>query len=697
MITTPALRAWPAAVLLAVACFVLLFAAPGAVSEQASSNARPAQAGYLDAGDEHTCAVLADRSLRCWGKGLAGRLGHGNEQNVLSASAAGPVNLGPGRSARVVVAGDYHTCAILDDGSVRCWGFGANGRLGYANTANVLSPAAAPAVDLGPGRTATAITTGASHTCAILDDGSVRCWGNGVSGRLGYGNQSTIGDNETPAAAGPVDIGAGRRAIAISAGDFHTCVIRDDASLLCWGFGSGGQLGRGGTADIGDDETPGAAGPVALGGHGVRAVSGGKGHTCVIRDDGSVRCWGFGADGRLGYGSETSITTASSAPPIALGAGRTATAISAGEAHTCAVLDNGAVRCWGFGGNGRLGYDSTASVGDDTGETPGGAGPVSFGPGRTARAITVGFSHTCALLDDGTLRCWGFGGSGRLGYGDEASIGGDPMRSVASAGPVPVGAQVAPVVADLSLTASPSTAQLAVGATVTVTVGVSNAGPDPTSGVAVSLPAPAGLSYRSGVASQGAFDGGSGAWQIGTLALGGRASLQVTVAASAVGSHVLAAEVSASGVLDPSSTPGNGSLEDDRALVTVAVPPPSGGDAGTPQAVRLLPRSLALSVTRAPSKGRVRTLTVSGRLVLPPTKPALRCTGRVRVRALAGKRVVASKTVALRARRGVCRYTALLRPKKLRSARALSVTATFLGTNLMRPRSARAVKVRVIR
>ena len=550
MITTPAPRAWQGVLLAAVACFVLLIAAPGAVSEQASSGARPAQAGYLDAGDEHSCAILADRSVRCWGKGLAGRLGYGNEQNVLSAAVAPPVNLGPSRTARAVAAGDYHTCAILDDGSVRCWGFGANGRLGYASTVNVLSPSSAPAVDLGPGRTATAITVGASHTCVVLDNGSVRCWGNGVSGRLGYGNQLTVGDNETPAAAGAVDIGAGRRAIAISAGDFHTCVIRDDGTLLCWGFGSGGQLGRGTTTDVGDDETPAAAGPLNLGGHAARAVSGGKGHTCAILDDGTARCWGFGADGRLGYGSEASITSAAAAPAVNLGPGRTAVAITAGEAHSCAVLDNGGVRCWGFGGNGRLGYDATASIGDSPGETAASAGPIAFGAGRTARGITVGFSHSCALLDDGTLRCWGFGGSGRLGYGSEDSIGDDPARSVAAAGPVPIGAQVAPVLADLSLSVSPATVQLALGATATVTVRVANAGPDATTGVAVSLPAPAGLSYRSAVVSQGAFDGRGGAWQVGTLGPGAAASLQVTVVATAAGSHTLAAEVSASGVFD---------------------------------------------------------------------------------------------------------------------------------------------------
>jgi alpha-tubulin suppressor-like RCC1 family protein len=112
-----------------------------AAAEQASSGVRVDQGGYLDVGDEHTCAVLADRTVRCWGRGLAGRLGYGDEQNVLSAAAAAPVNVGAGRWVRAVTAGDFHTCAILDDGSVRCWGFGANGRLGYGDSADVRSTA----------------------------------------------------------------------------------------------------------------------------------------------------------------------------------------------------------------------------------------------------------------------------------------------------------------------------------------------------------------------------------------------------------------------------------------------------------------------------------------------------------------------------------------------------------------------------
>jgi uncharacterized repeat protein (TIGR01451 family) len=670
---------------------LLLLAAPMASAEQASSDLRRAQSGYLDAGDEHTCAILADRSTRCWGRGLAGRLGYGSEDNVLSGGGGGPVDVGAGRTARAIVAGDFHTCAILDDGSARCWGFGANGRLGYGNSANVLSPATAPAIDLGAGRTATAITAGASHTCVILDTGAVRCWGNGVSGRLGYGDQRSIGDDETPAAVGTVDIGAGRTAVAISAGDFHTCVIRDDAQLVCWGFGSGGQLGYGGTSDIGDDETPGAAGPVNLGPRRVRAVSGGKGHTCAVLDDGSARCWGFGADGRLGYGGTASITSAVAATSINLGNGRTAVAIAAGEAHSCAILDTGAVRCWGFGGNGRLGTGATDSIGNDPGETPASVAPVDLGPGRMGRALTVGFSHTCALLDDATVRCWGFGGSGRLGYGDEDSVGDSPARSVLLAGPVPLGGAVAPTGADLSLGLSASAGSIPVGGAVSLTVSLVNRGPDATDGVTVGMPAPAGLVYRAATASQGAFAGPTGLWSVGALPPGGSAALTVSVTADSPGTRTVTAEVVSSAVLDPTSTPGNGAPEDDRAAVTLVVP----AIAAPAPTIRRLPRKLGVKVVRVPKRGLAKRLVVTGALALPAGTPRLRCAGKVRVRALVGKRAVASSTVALRARRGTCVYARTLRPTKTGSAKVVRVSATFLGTALMRPRASKAVRVRI--
>ena len=184
------------------------------------------------------------------------------------------VDLGPGRTAKAITAGGSHTCAILDDNSVRCWGYAYWGELGYGNPEpdpstpdvepNPLdigdneTPGSVGPVDLGPGRTAKAITAGNLHTCAILDDDTVRCWGRGGDGQLGYGNPNNVGDRGTPAAVGPVDLGPGRKARAIAAGVDQTCAVLDDGSVRCWGLGSDGRLGTGATDRIGDDETPGS-------------------------------------------------------------------------------------------------------------------------------------------------------------------------------------------------------------------------------------------------------------------------------------------------------------------------------------------------------------------------------------------------------------------------------------------------------
>ena len=178
---------------------------------------------------------------------IAGGLG------VLKGTAIAEQPAAPLGTARVAAsridAGDLHTCAVLEDASVRCWGNGAVGQLGYGNTDTIgddETPARDPSTS-APGAPPPRSAAGGDHTCAALDDGSVRCWGFGFGGQLGYGNTDTIGDDETPGSAGPVDLGAGRTATAITAGADHTCAILDDASVRCWGSGLGGQLGYGNT------------------------------------------------------------------------------------------------------------------------------------------------------------------------------------------------------------------------------------------------------------------------------------------------------------------------------------------------------------------------------------------------------------------------------------------------------------------
>ncbi|HVL94538.1 MAG TPA: hypothetical protein VM266_01620 [Solirubrobacteraceae bacterium] len=317
------------AITVAAAAATALVAVAPADGEQIASDVRRLEARFLGAGILHTCAILETGRVRCWGAGAGGRLGYGNSDTIgddEAPAAVRPVDLGPGRTATAITVGAFHACAALDTGQVRCWGESPVGQLGYGNTERIgddETPAAAGPVDLGPGRTATAITAGRAHTCAILDTGDVHCWGSGGSGQLGYGNTETIGDDETPASAGPVDLGTGRTATAISAGNEHTCAILDTGDVRCWGLGYSGRLGYGNTTSVGIMDSPAAAGPVDLGpGRTATAITAAFEHTCAILDTGRVRCWGGGGAGCLGYGNTDDIgddETPAAVEPLDLG------------------------------------------------------------------------------------------------------------------------------------------------------------------------------------------------------------------------------------------------------------------------------------------------------------------------------------------------------------------------------------------
>ena len=160
---------------------------------------------------------------------------------------------GSGRGAAAVIsAGGFHTCAVLENGTVRCWGGNDAGQLGYGDTdvrgdgADEMGDNLAP-VDLGTGRTAIAIVGGGFHTSAVLDTGAVKCWGDNNSGQLGYGDFNDRGDgaDEMGDNLAPIGLGTGRTAIAIAAGDIHTCALLDDDTVKCWGANAPGQLGQG--------------------------------------------------------------------------------------------------------------------------------------------------------------------------------------------------------------------------------------------------------------------------------------------------------------------------------------------------------------------------------------------------------------------------------------------------------------------
>jgi alpha-tubulin suppressor-like RCC1 family protein len=363
----------------------------------------------LAVGAFHGCVVLDSGEISCWGGGLNGQLGNGETSN--QASPVLTKTLGPSVSS--ISAGGDHSCALLGNGSVACWGRGAEGQLGDGNTTNQIAPVFVSS--FGSGRSAVAISAGLYHTCALLDNGSVSCWGTGWQGALGNGDS---GQQNTPILTS--SFGAGRTAVALSAGHGYTCAVLDNGSVACWGDNTYGQLG--------DGTTQGRFTPVltdSLGaGRTAIDVTTKESHTCALLDNGSISCWGRGISGVLGNGSSVNQNT----PTLvsSLGVGRTAVAVSAGAMHTCAILDNGEVSCWGYGNGGRLG----------NGVRPDKYTPTltsTLGSGRTAVAISLGFDHTCAVLDDGSASCWGVGSDGQLGNGGTSDqFNPTPASSVAS-------------------------------------------------------------------------------------------------------------------------------------------------------------------------------------------------------------------------------------------------------------------------
>ncbi|MFW6086783.1 MAG: hypothetical protein ACODAG_06225 [Myxococcota bacterium] len=355
-------------------------------------------------------------------------------------------------AVKPLAAGGFHSCAVIDTGDVRCWGNNTSGELGYGHTDSVGDEEtpymADDLVELG-GRVAQ-LTAGNAHTCALLESGEVYCWGGNSDGRLGYGHTQNIGDNESVASAGAVDVGGS--VVQISAGSQHTCALLNEGNVRCWGDGEWGALGYGNTDNVGDDKTPAEAGDVDVGGRVIQVAAGGT-HTCALLESGGVKCWGFNVRGQLGY-PELSDDIGADLPPSdaeEVDVGGTVVEIATGHSftnwsHTCARMASGSVRCWGYNASGQLGYGHDDDIGDD--ETPADAGDVPLG--GTALRLGLGHGHTCAVLEGGALRCWGSGQHGKLGYGSVENVGIEDTP--ADAGDVDVGGSVRWVTAGSSHT-----------------------------------------------------------------------------------------------------------------------------------------------------------------------------------------------------------------------------------------------------
>ncbi|HVR21283.1 MAG TPA: hypothetical protein VMS65_16330 [Polyangiaceae bacterium] len=350
-----------------------------------------------------------------------------------------------------VAAGLRHTCAIRANGNVVCWGDNTWGQLGAAfdrtHVGDDERVDLVPQLELDFGHDVVALTAGVGHTCALFDDGTVRCWGLGDDLLFVVSPEALLGttaityervgavDFVHPLNTGNVKLRDSAVQISAATGGGHTCAVLASGQVSCWGFNADGQCGDGTQTERG---VQGEFLPVLdLGGERALEVKAAPGHTCVLLEGGAVTCFGEGNFGRLGYASNADrlaplVPPEQTAAHVAIGG--PARHIATGLGHTCALLDGGKVRCWGYNNDGQLGYGHNLNIGDD--ETPEAAamvegpagrpllgGDVPIGGDVLALSQVVDSRAMCALLDGGTVRCWGQNNRGQLGYGHTDALG----------------------------------------------------------------------------------------------------------------------------------------------------------------------------------------------------------------------------------------------------------------------------------
>jgi len=357
----------------------------------------------IAAGGWHTCAVRDDGAVVCWGKNASGELGRG--ASFSSAARVEVVGLSSGVVS--VVTGNEFACALTDAGGVQCWGNNDDGQLGNGTKDNRDTPVKVKGLQSGVAAIGTA-TSGGDHACAVTTSGAAKCWGDNGSGALGNGDFYT--DESTPVQVKGLTSGV----VAIATGMSHTCALTAAGAMKCWGANSFGQLGNGpwdgSTAYLTPTQVKGLT-------SGVVAIATGSMHTCALTKVGAVQCWGENDDGELGTGD----TNERSVPTQVRGLTSGVVAIAAGRDHTCALTRAGALKCWGDNTSGQLGNDTTYDS----------STPVQV-DGLTSGVVSIGAggAHTCAVLEDGDVKCWGYNNEFQLGY-DNTSTGSETPVTVA--------------------------------------------------------------------------------------------------------------------------------------------------------------------------------------------------------------------------------------------------------------------------
>lgn len=349
----------------------------------------------LAVGLDTSCIRLGDASLRCWGDNQYGQLGDGT-----SIDRAVPTRVMGIDDAAGVATSGLHTCARSTGGTVRCWGMGDQGQLGIedASLEQRQQPRVVPGIS-----SATDLSLGPNHTCAVIYDRSVQCWGANPYGELG--------DGSTQQRFSPTTVVALRDAMRVCAADDKSCALLANGTLRCWGYNVEGQLADGTYVD--------QHAPVLV--HGLANITQldvGKWDTCVISRDLNTSCWGsndLGYDGEPGVERGGKLFAIDRPSPVAALSG--ATQISVGPNHACVVLSDGRVKCIGSNRYGQLGSGEVAPTAE-------GVFVADLPP---VEQVEVGLHHTCARTRN-AIWCWGQNNLGQLGDGTVSVARATPLR-----------------------------------------------------------------------------------------------------------------------------------------------------------------------------------------------------------------------------------------------------------------------------
>jgi len=359
-------------------------------------------------GSDHSLALTSDGKVYAWGSNANGQLGNGATTNSLVPVAVTDAGALAGKTVTAIAAGNGYSLALTSDGKVYAWGSNANGQLGNGTTTTSLVPVAVTDTGVLAGKTVTAIAAGNGYSLALTSDGKVYAWGYNAIGQLGNGATTT---SLVPVAVTATGVLAGKTVTAIAARDGHSLALASDGKVYAWGSNSFGQLGNNTTTTSSVPVAVTATGVLA--GKTVTAISAGNYHSLALTSDGKVYAWGYNYYGQLGNGTNISSSVPVAVTVTGVLAGKTVTALAASMSHSLALTSDGRAYSWGRNIYGQLGNGTATDSLVPVAVTATGALA-----GKMVTAIAAGNSYSLVLASDGGVYGWGYNGSGQLGNGN---------------------------------------------------------------------------------------------------------------------------------------------------------------------------------------------------------------------------------------------------------------------------------------